>query len=70
MASVATEGGPNDSSVIDQSLDTLLSDQVSFEQKQGAWKQLKDTGELDLAIAELEQRMANDPQADAEDERG
>jgi tetratricopeptide (TPR) repeat protein len=43
-------------------VDTLVSRQAGFYQKQAAWKKLKDTGKLDEAIAELEQRAANDPQ--------
>jgi tetratricopeptide (TPR) repeat protein len=43
-------------------VDTLVSRQAGFDQKQAAWKKLKDTGKLDEAIAELEQRAANDPQ--------
>lgn len=44
-------------------LDALLSPQASYAQKQEAWKQLRDTGKLDQAISELEQRAANNPQA-------
>jgi len=58
---VATGASPNGPTDFDMALGTLLSAQVSFDQKQAAWKQLKDTGKLDQAIAELEQRMANDP---------
>ena len=61
--SVPTDSSPNDSPDFNQALGTLLSAQVSFEQKQAAWKQLKDTGKLDQAITELEQRMANDPRS-------
>ena len=47
--------------VLDQALGTLVSAQTSFEQKQAAWKWLKEAGKFDQAITELEQRTANDP---------
>ena len=43
-------------------VDTLVSPQSSYPQKEGAWKQLKESGQLDQAIADLEQRVAADPQ--------
>ena len=46
-----------------QAVDTLVSPNASYPQKQQAWKQLADSGKLDSAIAELEQRAANNPQA-------
>ena len=45
-----------------QNVDTLVSPHATFEEKQAAWKRLKETGKLDLAIGELEQRLANNPQ--------
>jgi tetratricopeptide (TPR) repeat protein len=59
-----TPARPNsvvDASLVNQAVDLLVSPQASYEQKREAWKQLRETGKLDLAIAELEQRMANDP---------
>ena len=47
--------------VFNEVIETLVSPQASFEQKQVAWKQLKEAGRLDMAIRELEQRTANDP---------
>jgi tetratricopeptide (TPR) repeat protein len=47
--------------VLDQAVETLVSAQASFEQKQAVWKRLKETGKLDQAITELEQRATNDP---------
>ena len=44
-----------------QALEILVSP-ASFAQKQAAWNGLKNAGQLDEAIHELEQRMANDPQ--------
>jgi tetratricopeptide (TPR) repeat protein len=42
-------------------VDTLVSPQSSYSQKEAAWRQLKDSGNLDQAITELEQRVAGDP---------
>jgi len=43
-------------------VETLVSPQSSYPQKEAAWKQLRDSGKLDQAITELEQRVASDPQ--------
>ena len=50
-----------DTAVLNQVVDLLVSTEVSYQQKRAAWKQLRDTGKLDQAIAELEHRIANDP---------
>jgi hypothetical protein len=44
-----------------QALDILVSPQTSFQQRQAAWKQLRDAGELDQALASLKQGVANNP---------
>jgi hypothetical protein len=44
-----------------QMVQTLLSPQASFEQKQAVWQQLKDSGKMDLAISDLEQRATSNP---------
>ena len=44
-------------------VDVLISPQASHQQKQEAWKYLGEAGKLDQAIAELEQRTANDPRS-------
>lgn len=49
--------------MLNQTLDILLSPQAGYGQKQNAWKQLRDSGKLDQAIKELEQRMAANPQS-------
>jgi tetratricopeptide (TPR) repeat protein len=43
-------------------VDTLVSPQSGPAQKEAVWKQLKDSGKLDQAITDLEQRAAGDPQ--------
>jgi hypothetical protein len=48
---------------IKQLVDVLVSPQASFDQKQAAWKKLKDAGKMDEAITELEQRAAANPQS-------
>src|SRR5882672_8369133 len=47
--------------VCEQMIEILLSPESNFEQRQAAWKRLKEAGQLDLAIARLEQRAVNDP---------
>jgi tetratricopeptide (TPR) repeat protein len=49
-----------ESTAFDQAIDTLVSPQASFAQRQDAWKRLRETGKLDQAITELEQRAAGD----------
>jgi tetratricopeptide (TPR) repeat protein len=64
---VVAEAAPEATSPVDkevkQLVDTLVSRQAGFDQKQAAWKKLKDSGKFDQAIAELEQRAAANPQA-------
>jgi tetratricopeptide (TPR) repeat protein len=44
-----------------QALDTLVSGQTTFMQKQAAWQQLRDAGQLDQLITEVEQRAGSNP---------
>ncbi len=44
-----------------QAIDILVSPQTSFQQRQAAWKQLRDAGELDQALATLKQGVADNP---------
>ncbi len=46
-------------------IDALASAETSYEQKQAIWKQFRDAGKLDQAIAELERRAADDPRSAA-----
>ena len=50
-----------DASLLSRTVDLLVSPQASYQQKRAAWKQLRDAGKLDQAIADLEQRTAKDP---------
>ena len=52
---------PSVASTFSQPLQTLVSPQSSFAQKQAAWKQLRDSGQLDQAIAQLQQAVKDDP---------
>lgn len=61
VGSKRSTSGKSDASSLTKSIDILVSPQATFEQKQAAWKQLRETGKLDQAIRELEQRAANDP---------
>jgi tetratricopeptide (TPR) repeat protein len=49
------------STAFSQAIDILVSPQASFQQKQAAWKRLRDAGELDQAIAALKQGAASNP---------
>jgi hypothetical protein len=44
-----------------EAIETLLSPQSTFAQKQAVWKKLKDAGQMADAVAELERRTAGDP---------
>lgn len=44
-----------------QAIDILVSPQSSFQQRQAAWKQLREAGELDQALVMLKQGAANHP---------
>lgn len=52
-----------DASFLSQTVDVLVSPQATHQQKTEAWKQLRDAGKLDQAIADLEQRTTNDPRS-------
>ena len=43
----------------------LLSPQAGYEQKQAAWKQVRDAGKFDALIGELEHRTTEDPRSAA-----
>ncbi len=59
-APVATPKAPV-SLPFQQALEVLVAPQAGFGQKQAAWEQLKNSGKLDQAIAELEQRATANP---------
>lgn len=44
-----------------QAIDTLVSAQTSFQQKQAAWQQVRDAGQLAMVIDTLRQGMAENP---------
>src|SRR5207249_4739488 len=46
-----------------QAIDTLVSLQSRYDQKEAAWKKLTDMGQLDQAITELEKRAAEHPRS-------
>jgi hypothetical protein len=50
-----------DKAMITEAVDLLISNQAGYDQKQAAWKQLRESGGLDEAISELQQRAANNP---------
>jgi tetratricopeptide (TPR) repeat protein len=65
-APVATAASPETAGTeapltLNDTMETLLSPQATFEQKQKAWSQLKDKGQLDEVINELEHRWTDQP---------
>jgi tetratricopeptide (TPR) repeat protein len=46
-----------------EAIDTLVSLQSRYDQKEAAWRQLTEMGQLDQAITELEKRAADHPQS-------
>jgi tetratricopeptide (TPR) repeat protein len=42
-------------------IETLLSPASTYDEKQAAWKKLKDAGQMDDAVAELQRRVAANP---------
>jgi tetratricopeptide (TPR) repeat protein len=52
---------PSQSLPFQQALDILVSPQSAYAQKQAAWNHLRDSGKLDQAISELEQRASSNP---------
>jgi tetratricopeptide (TPR) repeat protein len=63
VAPAAVPAGGSDLSAmtVQHSIDKLCSPQTAFQQKQEIWQQLRDSGKLDQAIAELEQRTRDNP---------
>jgi hypothetical protein len=47
--------------LFNQNLESLISPQTSYEQRQGLWKKLSEAGLLDLALTELQQQVAAEP---------
>ena len=60
-APAASVAKPSIVATFSRPLQTLVSPQASYAQKQAAWKQLRDTGQLDQAIAQLQQAVKDDP---------
>lgn len=61
---VAASAHPTlDASFVGRVVDTLISPQATYQQKQEAFKQLREAGKLDQAITELEQRVSNEPRS-------
>jgi hypothetical protein len=56
----APRPGSLDNATLVQMVDWLVSPRAPHEQKEAAWKRLRETGQLDQAISELEQRMASE----------
>jgi len=61
VALAGASAAASPSPLYQQALSTLVSVQASYEQKQAAWKQMRDSGKLDQAMAELEQLAGANP---------
>lgn len=57
----ANAAAPDETTVLRQTVEMLISPQTSFEKKQAAWIKLRTEGKLNQVIAELEQRAASNP---------
>jgi hypothetical protein len=57
----ASSTKPAAAAILSQPLQTLVSPRASFAQKQAAWNQLRDTRQLNEAIADLERAAKDDP---------
>ena len=55
------KAGLEDPVMFGQAIDSLLSTQIAYADKQALWKELKNAGRFDDAIAALEKRAADDP---------
>jgi len=54
-----------ENALVSRTVDVLVATDATYQQKREAWKQLRDSGKLDQAIAELEKRTASDPRSAA-----
>jgi tetratricopeptide (TPR) repeat protein len=53
----------DDKLLFNQAVETLVSPQTTYQQRQETWKQLRKAGRLDEAITELEQRVTANPRS-------
>ncbi len=63
LRSTSTPNLQLEKALLNQTVDTLVSAQATYPQKQEAWQQLRQAGKLDQAITELEHRVAGDPRS-------
>jgi tetratricopeptide (TPR) repeat protein len=54
---------PDSKLVFNQTIESLITPQTSYEQRQGLWKKLSEAGLLDPALTELQQQVASDPRS-------
>jgi tetratricopeptide (TPR) repeat protein len=52
-----------DAGSLKRTLELLVSPQVAYPEKRAMWRQLREAGKLDPAIADLEQRLTNEPRS-------
>ena len=61
----STDPGRASPITFNQAIERIASPQASHEQKEAAWKQLRESGRLDQAIEELDRRAASNPEVAA-----
>lgn len=61
VSSEAKPDNSTNSTPFQKAIDILVSRQTSFQQRQAAWKQLRNAGELDRALETLKQGATNNP---------
>lgn len=54
---------PDSKLLLNQALETLVSPQTTYQQRQETWKQLQKTGKVDEAITALERRVSENPRS-------
>ncbi|MGA2747877.1 MAG: hypothetical protein ABSG59_03795 [Verrucomicrobiota bacterium] len=59
--SPAPVAAAEDKAAFGRAIEALVSPRTSYEQRQAIWKQLKESGQLNQAITELQQRAASEP---------
>lgn len=54
---------PDSKLLFNQTIESLISAQTSYEQRQGLWEKLSEAGRLDQALTELQHQVAADPRS-------
>jgi len=60
-ATAPIPGAKLEQAMLNPTIDLLVSSQTGYGQKQATWRQLRESGNLDPVIGELERKMTSDP---------